>query len=143
VHPAWWRSQLIYLPQEPGFLNATIGENLRQLNPDIADAGLNRAIDAAGLRPFLDETPAGFVTLIVSNGRNLALGVRRRLALARALTADGRLVVLDEPIEGLDAKGRETIANVLGELHRAGRTIIALSHDPEVINQAEIVIDLN
>ena len=143
VHPAWWRSQVIYLTQEPGFLNATIGENLRQLNPDIDDAGLNRVIDAAGLRPFLDETPAGFDTPIVSNGRNLALGVRRRLALARALTADGRLVVLDEPIEGLDAKGRETIAVVIGELHKAGRTIIALSHDPDVINQAQIVIDLN
>jgi ATP-binding cassette subfamily C protein LapB len=143
VHPAWWRSQVIYLPQEPGFLNATIGENLSQLNPDIDEAGLNQVIDAAGLRPFLDETPAGFDTPIVSNGRNLALGVRRRLALARALTADGRLVVLDEPIEGLDAKGRETIATILGELHRAGRTIIALSHDPEVINQAEIVVDLN
>ena len=143
VNPAWWRSQVISLPQEPGFLNATIGENLSQLNPDIDEAGLNRVIDAAGLRPFLDETPAGFDTPIVSNGRNLALGVRRRLALARALTADGRLVVLDEPIEGLDAKGRETIATILGELHRAGRTIIALSHDPEVINQAEIVIDLN
>ncbi|MAF48149.1 MAG: ATP-binding cassette domain-containing protein [Rhodospirillales bacterium] len=143
VHPAWWRRQVVYLPQEPGFLNATIGENLSLLDPDIDDAGLNRVIDAAGLRPFLDETPAGFDTPIVSNGRNLALGVRRRLALARALTADGKLVVLDEPIEGLDAKGRETIANVLGELHRAGRTIIALSHDPDIINNAQMVIDLN
>ncbi len=143
VLPEWWRQQVIYMPQEPGFLNATLLENLQINAPDTDISRLNQIIDATGLRKFLDETPNGFETPITENGRRLAVGIRRRLALARALTTNGKLVLLDEPTEGLDSDGSQVVSAVVSSLHNQGHTIIATSHDPNIIKQAQIFIDLN
>ena len=91
----------------------------------------------------MDETPNGFETPITENGRRLAVGIRRRLALARALTTNGKLVLLDEPTEGLDNDGSQVVSAVVSSLHQQGHTIIATSHDPNIIKQAQIFIDLN
>ncbi len=143
VAPEWWRRQVIYLPQEPAFLNATIGENLGVANPGLDDKGLNRLIDAAGLRGFLDESAKGFDTPLTNNGANLSLGIRRRLALARGLATDGMLVVFDEPTEGLDAEGRAAVYAIMNGLAKRGRTIVAISHDPNIVKGAGAVVDLN
>jgi ATP-binding cassette subfamily C protein LapB len=143
VAPEWWRKQIIYLPQEPTFLNATIEQNLSGINPDIDLAGLNRVIDAVGLRTFLDESSNGFDTPVVDNGRRLSVGIRRRLAFARALTTNGKLIIADEPTEGLDADGCQAVYRLFNELSKAGRTIIAISHDQNIMKAAHTVIDLN
>lgn len=143
VLPEWWRQQVVYLPQEPGFLNATIQENLAINAPELDMSFLNQIVDAAGLRNFLDQAAQGFETPITDNGRRLAVGIRRRLALARGLTTRGKLVILDEPTEGMDATGCQVVSAVVSDLHRAGHTIIAFSHDPNIIKDAGLVIDLN
>lgn len=143
VAPEWWRKQVCYMPQEPTLLNATIAENLRTVNPKLDDAALNAAINAAGLRKFISESSDGFETRIENNGGDLALGIRRRLALARALATGGRLVLFDEPTGGLDVEGCQAVYAVLNELSAAGRTIIACSHDPEILKAARAVLDLN
>lgn len=143
VAPEWWRKQIIYMPQEPTFLNATIEENLKIVNPDIDMAGLNKVIDAVGLREFLDESTRGFETPIIDNGRRLSVGIRRRLAFARALTTNGKLIIVDEPTEGLDTNGCQAVYRLLNELSKAGRTIIAVSHDQNILKAAHTVIDLN
>lgn len=141
--PEWWRRQVIYLPQEPAFLNATIEENLRVNNSDIDSATLNRLIDVVGLRKFVDESPKGFAEPIAENGANLSLGLRRRLALARALATDGTLAVFDEPTEGFDVDGCTAVSGVMNDLVRRGRTIIVISHDPGIVKGAGMVLDLN
>jgi ATP-binding cassette subfamily C protein LapB len=143
VAPEWWRKQIIYLPQEPTFLNATIEQNLSGINPDIDLAGLNRVIDAVGLRTFLDESSNGFDTPVVDNGRRLSVGIRRKLAFARALTTNGKLIIADEPTEGLDTDGCQAVYRLFNELSKAGRTIIAISHDQNIMKAAHTVIDLN
>ena len=143
VVPEWWRKQVAYLPQEPAFLNATIQENLSVVNPDIDIAGLNRVIDAAGLRRFVDESSNGMDTPITNNGGTLSLGIRRRLALARALTTDGMLVVFDEPTEGMDSEGAAAASAIINDLARRGRTVIMISHEAAIAKAAHFVIDLN
>jgi len=143
VAPEWWRKQVCYMPQEPTLLNATIAENLRTVNPELDDAALNAAITAAGLRKFISESSDGFETRIENNGGDMALGIRRRLALARALTTGGRLVLFDEPTGGLDEEGCQAVYAVLNELSTAGRTVITCSHDPEILKAARAVLDLN
>ncbi len=100
IVPEWWRKQIVYLPQEPGFLNATIRDNLLAGNPDLDDGALNDLAHAAGLKSFIDQSPEGFETPLTANGANLSLGVRRRLALARALaataTSSGARIMLSE-----------------------------------------------
>ncbi len=141
--PDWWRRQVIYLPQEPALLNATIGENLRINNPDIDEDELNKIVDQCGLRKFLDESAEGFDTQVVENGWRLSEGIRRRVALARALTTRGMLVVIDEPTESLDAEGAKAVHEILGSLAKANRTIIIMSHDPNIVKGEHGVLDLN
>jgi ATP-binding cassette subfamily C protein LapB len=139
----WWRKQVIYLPQEPSLLNATLEENLRINNPDVEPARLNEVIDMAGLRRFVDESQNGLETQIVDNGWRLSEGMRRRIALARALLTDGRIALFDEPIESFDAEGIATVHAILSRFARDGRTIIVMSHDPKMVKGRHTVLDLN
>ncbi|MGB0682647.1 MAG: ATP-binding cassette domain-containing protein [Magnetovibrionaceae bacterium] len=141
--PEWWRRQLIYLPQEPKFLSATIRENLMAFNPNLDDARLAQLVSAAGLRSFLDQSNQGLDTPLPGGGETLALGIRRRLALARALACDGRIAILDEPTEGMDTEGANAVYAVMNRLAEQGRTIIAFSHDPNIAKGAAQVLDLN
>ena len=139
----WWHKQIVYMPQEPTLLNTTIRENLTTVNPEIDPQQLSKVITAAGLTNYLDESPQGLETQVTDNGRNLSLGIRRRLALARALTTDGMLVILDEPTEGLDSEGVSCIFSALKDLATRGRTIIVVSHDPKIAKGAQVAIDLS
>ncbi|MBT3360548.1 MAG: ATP-binding cassette domain-containing protein [Rhodospirillales bacterium] len=141
--PEWWRRQIMYMPQEPAFLNATIEENLRTTNPEIGMERLNELIDMVGLRQFLDETNKGFDEPVTSNGNSLSLGIRRRLALARALATGGQVAIFDEPMEGMDRDGCAAVSKVMGELARQGRTIIVISHDHSIVKGASVMLDLN
>ena len=96
-----------------------------------------------GLRRYISETKDGFDAIIEKSGGDLALGIRRRLALARALITNGNLIVLDEPTGGLDAEGCQAVYQVMNQLSTQGKTIIACSHDPKIVNVAKFVLDLN
>lgn len=141
--PLWWRRQVAYLPQEPRFLNGSLRDNIATFNPDLDEATLNALIDTAGLRAFVSQSSDGLDAQVTNNGDNLSLGIRRRLALARALAADGRLVVFDEPTEGLDGEGAQRIYAALNELAARGRTIVAFSHDANIVKGTHFVLDLN
>jgi ATP-binding cassette subfamily C protein LapB len=143
VAPEWWRRQVAYLPQEPTFLNATILDNLKVLNPQLDLDRINRIIDVTGLRKFIDESQKGFDTMIVDSGKQLAVGIRRRLALARALTGEAKLAIFDEPMDGLDAEGCATVYEVMKGLAKRGTTIIAMSHDRNFLKGGSAIIDLN
>jgi ATP-binding cassette subfamily C protein LapB len=139
----WWRKQVVYLPQEPALLNATLVENLTVNNPEADPKRVNEIIDLVGLRRFVDESQNGIEMQIVDNGWRLSEGIRRRIALARGLLTDGRLVVFDEPTESFDADGIATVHNILGKLAREGRTIIVISHDARIVKGRHVVLDLN
>jgi ATP-binding cassette subfamily C protein LapB len=143
IVPEWWRKQIVYLPQEPGFLNATIRDNLLAGTPDLDDGALNDLAHAAGLKSFIDQSPEGFDTPLTANGANLSLGVRRRLALARALATDGMLVVIDDPTEGLDTEGAQLVMETINKLAKRGRTIVVFSHNPQILAAAPQYVDLN
>lgn len=140
--PDWWRRQIVYVPQEPDFLDGTLRENLVLANPDLEPAALDKLVAACGLERYLSSTEQGLETVVRGSGRTLPLGVRRRLALVRALATGGRLVIMDEPLEGLDEDGARTVAGVLQELLRAGRTLLVFSHDPNIIKGAHYLVDL-
>ena len=143
IAPEWWRRQIVFLPQEPVLLTASIEENIGVNNHSLDERGVQSLIDRVGLRGFVDESADGIRTMVQDNGRSLAVGIRRRIALARALVTDGSLVILDEPTESFDKDGREIMGTVVSELHRKGCTIIAFSHDRVAFKGADILVDLN
>ncbi len=141
--PEWWRKQVMYLPQEPAFLNGTYKDNIVMLNPEIEDAQLNEIIRLADLRRFLDDSATGMETVISDGGRSLPLGIRKRLALARALVGQGRIAVFDEPTEGLDVEGCEAVFQIMNTLAKDGVTLIVVSRDHNIMKGFKMVIDLN
>jgi len=143
VSPEWWRRQIVYLPQEPDFLDASIGDNLKMADPGMDGARLSHIITTAGLTRYIDESAGGLDTRISDGGRNLSRGIRRRLALARALGTDGKLAILDEPTEGLDAEGIACVYTAMKEMAARGRTVIVISHDPKLVKGAHLFIDLD
>jgi len=140
---AWWRRQICYLPQEPRFLNGTIAENLMTLDPEIAEDRLNDVCRRAGMMRFIEQSADGFRRELTDTGRTLSVGIRRRLALARALTGEARMVLFDEPTEGMDAEGCEAVYALLNDFAKQGRTIIVASNDPQVTKAAQMILDLN
>ena len=143
INLEWWREQLIYLPQEPAFLHATLRENIRMLNPMVNDESLVAILRSVGLGRFLDESAQGLERMIMHGGQQLSLGVRRRLALARAFVTDGTVVILDEPTEGFDAEGLAMISRMATELDTQGKTTIVLSSHTGILKSEGQVLDLN
>ncbi|MEO5332117.1 MAG: ATP-binding cassette domain-containing protein [Magnetococcus sp. YQC-5] len=140
---SWWRRQVIYLPQEPDFFTGTIRENLTILNPGLTEERMNAIIAEAGLARFLHNSPHGLDTPLVHGGIHLAMGIRKRLALARALSSECRLAIFDEPLEGMDVLGREAVTGVLAQMARAGRSVIVFSHDAGLIRGADLSLNLD
>jgi ATP-binding cassette subfamily C protein LapB len=138
----WWRQQVSYLPQEPTFITGTLSDNIALANPQIDNERLNEVIRMAGLRNFLDNSPEGLAMPIREGGRHLALGIRRRIALARALATGGNLLIADEPTEGLDMEGRRAVYATFQQLINEGKSIIVISHDQEFLKVADYLVDL-
>jgi ATP-binding cassette, subfamily C, bacterial LapB len=141
--PLWWRRQLVYLPQEPLFLDATLRENFTTLNPKLGDEELVQLLKQVGLDTFLAQSKDGLNMSLRDGGRTLSPGIRRRLALVRALTTNGRLVIIDEPAEGLDHPGALIVNQVLNTLLKEGRTLVVMTHNPESLRAVGPILDLN
>ena len=121
--------------QDPHVFDATIADNLRLARPGASDEELGRALADAQLLDWVASLPDGLATAVGEHGARLSGGQRQRLALARALLADVRLLVLDEPTEHLDeATARAFVADLL--VATRGRTVLVLTHRPELFDPA-------
>ena len=99
-----------------------------------ADDPEQRAIDAlcrVGLEDRLDHYPS-----------QLSGGQQQRVAIARALVTDPELILADEPTGNLDAEATEEIMQLLDQLHRGGRTIVLITHDPELAGRCTRVMSI-
>jgi len=143
VAPEWWRKQVMYLPQEPKFLNGTLAENISLSNPEMGSEKLQRCIELAGLRTFVDQSVDGIETQIIGGGKNLSLGIRRRIALARALATDGKVMIIDEPTEGLDSEGAQAVLSAINSAAQNGCTVLVFTHDPQILKSVPHYVDLN
>lgn len=135
------RTRVGYLTQETELLDGSLAMNLRIADPDAGEGALARALSVAGLDAFVRELPRGLATRIGQAGARLSGGQARRLSLARVVLRDPSVVVLDEPLAGLDA---ETATAVAGNLDAwlAGRTVLMLGHEGAALPQADRVLRL-
>lgn len=143
IDPGWWRNQITYMPQEPGFIPATLKENIMLANPVLTDERLNDILRLSDLRSFIDTSPHGLETRIADNEKALPLGIRQRLALARALAVQGKLVLFDDPTAGMDTTGKQAVYRVLNRLAGVGCTIVVCTADPKILKGTTKILDLN
>jgi ATP-binding cassette subfamily C protein LapB len=141
---SWWRKQIVYVPQEPEFFDGTLFENMTTLAPTASEENIKAVLREVGLAQLVDHHPEGLGMSITMGGKNFSLGIRRRLAIARALLTSGQLVLIDEPTEGLDAAGGQMINSVINQLKAEGRTlVICLAQASQELAQIATVIDLS
>jgi ATP-binding cassette subfamily B protein len=121
------RSRIAVVPQDAWILDGTIADNIRFGHSAASEDEVRLAGRTALVEEFTSRLPDGYNTVVGESGSRLSGGQRRRIALARAVLRDARVLLLDEPTSGLDA---ESEAAVLRALRRAarGRTVIMVSH---------------
>ncbi|HYO41860.1 MAG TPA: thiol reductant ABC exporter subunit CydC [Candidatus Limnocylindrales bacterium] len=117
--------------QDPHIFDATIADNLRIARPGAPVVALEAALERARLLDWVRSLPAGLETPVGEHGARLSGGQRQRLALARALLADVRILILDEPTEHLDETAARAFVADLGAA-TDGRTLLVLTHRPDL-----------
>ena len=138
----WLRKNLTYLPQEPRFIDGTLLDNMIG-SREISKNDFQQVIQRIGLEDMINSDPKGVNLLMSDKGETLPVGIRKRIALGRALFVGGKLVIMDEPTEGLDAAGRNSVYQIIDELVKDNKTVIVATQDDEIMNNAKNIIDLD
>ncbi|HEU0244328.1 MAG TPA: ABC transporter ATP-binding protein [Candidatus Limnocylindrales bacterium] len=128
-----------FVTQETYLFHATIRENLLYARPDATDAELESATRAAAIHERIAELPDGLDTIVGERGYKLSGGEKQRLAIARVLLKDPRILILDEATSSLDTVSERLIQAALARLTE-GRTTIAIAHRLSTILRADRIL---
>jgi ATP-binding cassette subfamily B protein len=120
----------------------TIAANIAFADPEASQAAIERAARLAGAHGFVSDLPEGYGTLIGERGYSLSGGQRQRIAIARAILADPRILILDDATSAVDPTKEHEIRSALAEVMR-GRTTIVIAHRPATIALADRVVLLD
>lgn len=135
------RHAIILVDQSPYLFNATVRENIAYARPGATDDEIADAARAAAIHDRIAALPSGYGTIIAERGQTLSAGERQRIALARALLMNPRVLVLDEPTSALDEANERAIADTLVEV-AAGRTAILITHRASLARIAHQTVTL-
>jgi ATP-binding cassette subfamily B protein len=120
----------------------SIAANIAFADPDASMEAITRAARLAGAAEFIEELPDGYDTPIGERGFSLSGGQRQRIAIARAILADPRVLILDDATSSVDPTKEHEIRDALTEVMR-GRTTIVIAHRPATIALADRVVLLS
>ncbi len=125
--------------QETYLFHASIRDNLLYAKPEATDAELEAAASAAAIHDRITELPDGYATMVGERGYKLSGGEKQRIAIARVLLKDPRILVLDEATSALDTVSERLIQSALERLME-GRTTIAIAHRLSTILRADQIL---
>ena len=128
--------------QETYLLHTSVRENLRHVRPDATDAEIEDAARAAQIHDLIESLPEGYDTLVGSHGHRFSGGERQRIAIARTLLRDPRVLVLDEATSALDTATERAVQRAFDELGR-GRTTITIAHRLSTVRNADRIAVLD
>ncbi|PTM09138.1 MAG: ABC transporter permease [Bacteroidetes bacterium] len=134
-----YRQHLGVVLQDEFLFEGTIKENILFPRPDATDAQLLNAVNAAYVNEFTDRFDDGLETLIGERGVKLSGGQRQRIAIARAILADPKVIILDEATSNLDTESEGLIQKSLSELTK-NRTTIVIAHRLSTIKRADQIL---
>ena len=134
--------QIGIVPQETYLFHDTIRNNLLYARPDAVDAELIAACKAANIHDFIARMPDGYDTVVGERGYRLSGGEKQRLAIARVILKDPRILILDEATSHLDSENEALIQSALEPLFH-GRTSLVIAHRLSTILAADKILVLD
>lgn len=127
VHAYQWHQRIGYVPQSIYLTDDTIEANIAFGQKKVVQEQLNKAIDAAQLRKFIDQLPQGTQTVVGERGIRLSGGERQRIAIARALYRNPEVLIFDEATSALDNETEIRLMKTIQAVSR-NRTVIMIAH---------------
>ncbi|WP_025664049.1 ABC transporter ATP-binding protein [Aquimarina megaterium] len=134
-----YRRNLGVVLQDEFLFEGSIRENILFPNPEATEAQLQQAVKASYVNEFTDRFDDGLDTLIGERGVKLSGGQRQRIAIARAILANPKIIILDEATSNLDTESEALIQKSLGELMK-GRTTFVIAHRLSTIKKADQIL---
>ena len=128
--------------QETYLLHTTVRENLRYAKPGATDAEIEAAARAAQIHDLIAGLPDGYDTMVGSRGHRFSGGEKQRIAIARTLLRDPRVLVLDEATSALDTETERAVQQAFDHLAR-GRTTITIAHRLSTVRNADQIAVLD
>jgi ABC-type multidrug transport system fused ATPase/permease subunit len=133
------RSQIAFVADDSFLFSATVEENIAYARPDATPEEVETAARRAQAHSFIQRLPQGYATLVGERGLTLSGGQRQRIAIARALLADPRILILDDATSSVDARTEAQIKRGLREV-MAGRTTFIVAHRMSTISLADEIV---
>jgi len=137
-----YRRCFAYVPQEIELFSGTIRDNILYGCPDATDEEVEEAARRALLDGVIASLPEGYDTTLGEDGATLSGGQSRRLMIARAAVSRASVLVLDEPLAGLDAESRVLVAAAVRQ-SAAGRTTLVVNHGPTEEFDPDVVLHID
>jgi ATP-binding cassette subfamily B protein len=142
VDPASLRREIAVVTDDPFLFSATVHDNIAYARPDATPEEVEAAARRAHADGFVRELPDGYETRIGERGLTLSGGQRQRIAIARALLANPRILVLDDATSSVDASTEQEIKQALAEVME-GRTTFVIAHRLSTIALADEIVVLD
>ncbi len=128
-----------FVTQETFLFHASVRDNLRYAKPEATDAELIEAARIAAIHDRIADLPDGYDTIVGERGYKLSGGEKQRIALARVMLKDPRILVLDEATSALDTVSERLIQAAIERVQQ-GRTTIAIAHRLSTILRADLIV---
>lgn len=135
------RSLFSYVPQDCYLFDSTIEENVRMGKPTATKEEVEKALEDAYIKDFIDNLPEGIQTRVGERGSKLSGGQRQRIAIARAFLKNAPIILLDEATSALDSESEEAVQKALDHL-MLGRTSIVIAHRLSTIQNMDRILVL-
>jgi len=135
------RSQIGLVPQETFLFDGTVGENIAYSNLKASEEAIIAASRAAYAHEFIEALTDGYETEVGERGIKLSVGQRQRIAIARALLKDPRILILDEATSSLDSESEQMVQKALHVLME-NRTTFVIAHRLSTIRNANRILVL-
>jgi ATP-binding cassette, subfamily B, multidrug efflux pump len=136
------RSQMSVVLQDPFLFSGTVMENIRYGRMEATGEDVYQAAKAANAHDFISHLPEGYQTQVGERGGMLSQGQRQLIAIARAILADPRVLILDEATASVDTRTEMLIQQALNKLLK-GRTSFVIAHRLSTVRNADLVLVLN